>query len=364
MLAKEGEGWSSSDYGGDVTQQKFLHRQHRCLSLKAIVSVPTRKTLNCDSLSEMTTHLSSKVIGPPISLRLDDQVRTEAYFQNFGIPKVDIEGILITMDSTTKSDGKPIGKEGDGLLSSFIISFASLGLDMLIFIYFHDFIDWDWFSWRKPLLGVLFPSEVLPNILAIHVPKDRKRDELLWEHTSNGQYTVKSGYFSAYVRSLGALSISGGFDGWRKLRSLKLPPKLTLFFWIVLHRILPVKARRFLENVQVGFLFLVGCPLSVLDWVAKWWSEASNKETIVESIYILWGIWCQRNQFVFSNVQDGIEVAVRNVSLGKVLLHGFWMVADDRDGTLKVYACSLFMVEAIAVLNRGWRSVAVLTDCL
>ncbi|KAF7139100.1 hypothetical protein RHSIM_Rhsim07G0160200 [Rhododendron simsii] len=272
----------------------------------------------------MTTNLSSKVIGPPISLRPDDQVRTEAYFQNFGIPKVDIEGILITMDSTTKSDGKPIGK-GDGLLSSFIISFASLGLDMLIFIYFHDFIDWDWFSWRKPLLGVLFPSEVLPNILAIHLPKDRKRDELLWEHTSNGQYTVKSGYFSAYVRSLGALFISGGFDGWRKLRSLKLPPKLTLFFWIVLHRILPVKARRFLENVQ-----------------------------------------------------DGIEVAVRNVydafaqmNLGKVLLHGFWMVADDRDGTLKVYACSLFMVEAIAVLkalewawNRGWRSVAVLTDCL
>ncbi|KAF7112951.1 hypothetical protein RHSIM_RhsimUnG0175300 [Rhododendron simsii] len=45
--------------------------------------------------------------------------------------------------------------------------------------------------------------------------------------------------------------------------------------------------------------------------------------------------------------------------------------ADDRGGTLKVYACSAFMVEAIAVLkayewawNRGWRSVEVFTDCL
>ncbi|KAE9465717.1 hypothetical protein C3L33_02377, partial [Rhododendron williamsianum] len=45
--------------------------------------------------------------------------------------------------------------------------------------------------------------------------------------------------------------------------------------------------------------------------------------------------------------------------------------SDDRGGTLKVYACSVFMVEAIAVLkalewvwNRGWRSVEVLTDCL
>lgn len=51
----------------------------------------------------------------------------------------------------------------------------------------------------------------------------------------------------------------------------------------------------------------------MLDWVAKWWSEAPDKEAIVESIYIMWGIWCQHNQFVFSNVQDGIEVAVRNV---------------------------------------------------
>ncbi|KAI8568173.1 hypothetical protein RHMOL_Rhmol02G0176800 [Rhododendron molle] len=97
---------------------------------------------------------------------------------------------------------------------------------------------------------------------------------------------------------------------------------------------------------------------------------------------------------------DGIEVAVRNVydafAQMKSLLGGLkkcstsflgadawrkeswegvvaWVLdgADDRGGTLKVYACSAFMVEAIAVLkalewawNRGWRSVEVLTDCL
>ncbi|KAI8523438.1 hypothetical protein RHMOL_Rhmol13G0073600 [Rhododendron molle] len=77
----------------------------------------------------------------------------------------------------------------------------------------------DRFSWRKPLLGVLFPSEVLPNILSIHVPKDRKRDELLWEHTSNGQYTVKSGFFSAYDGI--EVAVRNVYDAFAQMKSLQ-----------------------------------------------------------------------------------------------------------------------------------------------
>ncbi|KAI8523437.1 hypothetical protein RHMOL_Rhmol13G0073600 [Rhododendron molle] len=177
----------------------------------------------------------------------------------------------------------------------------------------------DRFSWRKPLLGVLFPSEVLPNILSIHVPKDRKRDELLWEHTSNGQYTVKSGFFSAYVSSLGALSISGGyFEGWRKLWSLKLPPKLALFFWRVLHRILPVK-----DGIEVAVR-------NVYDAFAQMKSLQGGLKKCSTS-FLGADAWRKESwEGVVAWVLDG---------------------ADDRGGTLKVYACSVFMVEAIAVLK-------------
>ncbi|KAI8523439.1 hypothetical protein RHMOL_Rhmol13G0073600 [Rhododendron molle] len=133
----------------------------------------------------------------------------------------------------------------------------------------------DRFSWRKPLLGVLFPSEVLPNILSIHVPKDRKRDELLWEHTSNGQYTVKSGFFSAYDGI--EVAVRNVYDAFAQMKSL-----------------------------QGG---LKKCSTSFLG------ADAWRKES-----------W----EGVVAWVLDG---------------------ADDRGGTLKVYACSVFMVEAIAVLK-------------
>lgn len=208
-----------------------------------------------------------------------------------------------------------------------------------------DLIDWDRLSWRRLLLEVLFPPDIVPNILAIHVSQVKRGDELLWEHTKNGQYSVKSGYFSAYANSFGPLTVSGGFGCWKQLRGLNLPPKYALFLWKMVHRILPVKmvlfrrnlvedvwcpickeeneslehlffqcdeTRRFWRASRLGFDFSVGSPMSVGDWLSKWWADTPDKDAIFESIFIMWGIWCRRNQFVFSNVQDTIEVAVRS----------------------------------------------------
>ncbi|KAE9455654.1 hypothetical protein C3L33_12446, partial [Rhododendron williamsianum] len=93
---------------------------------------------------------------------------------------------------------------------------------------------------------------------------------------------------------------------------------------------------------------------------------------------------CQR---VVCHAEVGVEVGGLEGAGCRIVVDGAWykeswegaiawllLGTDDvssRSSKLKVYACSSFMVEAVAVLkalewakDRGWRQVEVLTDCL
>lgn len=41
-----------------------------------------------------------------------------------------------------------------------------------------DLVDWERMEWRKLLLDVLFPKEVVSKIMAIHIPRVKGIDEV------------------------------------------------------------------------------------------------------------------------------------------------------------------------------------------
>ncbi|KAI8560400.1 hypothetical protein RHMOL_Rhmol04G0252400 [Rhododendron molle] len=194
--------------------------------------------------------------------------------------------------------------------------YLSVGLPVGVnYFQVKDLIDWDRLSWRRPLLEVLFPPDIVPNILAICVSQVKRGDELLWEHTKNGQYSVKLGYFSAYANSSGPLT-----------DTIEVAVRSTYDAVCACQRVVCHAE----VGVEVGGLEGAGCRI-VVDgaWYKECWEGA-----------IAW------------------------------LLLGTDAVSR-RSSKLKVYACSAFMVEAIAVLkalewakDRGWLQVEVLTDCL
>lgn len=214
-----------------------------------------------------------------------------------------------------------------------------------------DLIDEVNFEWRKPLLEVLFPGEIIPRILAIHIPRVTRQDELIWRLSKNGEFSVKCANFEALRTHTGCDGVGRGDEVWRKVWGLNLPPKLALFLWKVLHKIIPTKVvlfrrgmagdmvcpvcgrsdetiehlffecefgRRLWRASSLGLDFIVGSPVSFKEWLLEWVREVPDKSAVVEGIYLLWAVWCARNRVVFDRINDGvvwglqIAMSVRN----------------------------------------------------
>ncbi|KAI8534933.1 hypothetical protein RHMOL_Rhmol10G0135100 [Rhododendron molle] len=58
-----------------------------------------------------------------------------------------------------------------------------------------DLVDWERMEWRKFLLDVLFPKEVVSKIMAIHIPMVKGIDEVYWWGTNkDGKFSLRSAY--------------------------------------------------------------------------------------------------------------------------------------------------------------------------
>lgn len=64
-------------------------------------------------------------------------------------------------------------------------------------VWVQDFIDMDRKSWKKERLLQVISKEEVEAILTIPISMFQREDLLMWHHTSNGEYSVKSGYHIA-----------------------------------------------------------------------------------------------------------------------------------------------------------------------
>ena len=100
-------------------------------------------------------------------------------------------------------------------------------------------------SWDIEILKDYFAPLEVDLILKIPLSYNYVEDKLVWPHTANGVYSVKSGYnFLAKEKSLPSSAFSHQDDGqsvWKKLWSLSVPNKVKNFLWRASREAIPVK---------------------------------------------------------------------------------------------------------------------------
>ena len=106
-------------------------------------------------------------------------------------------------------------------------------------------IDQQTRTWYIDILNGFFAPLEVDLILKIPLSFNYVEDKLVWPHTANGVYSVKSGYnFLAKEKASSPLAASFLDDGrsiWKTLWTLSVPNKIKNFLWRASKEAIPVK---------------------------------------------------------------------------------------------------------------------------
>lgn len=100
-----------------------------------------------------------------------------------------------------------------------------------------DVITVDGRNWDKVKLMQIVSKEEADAILKIPISKFQREDLLVWHYTSNGEYSVKSGYYVANqerTKDEGekpSTSLVINTNLWAIIWKLKVPHKIRHFWW-------------------------------------------------------------------------------------------------------------------------------------
>ncbi|KAM6589363.1 hypothetical protein CsatA_011968 [Cannabis sativa] len=188
--------------------------------------------------------------------------------------------------------------------------------------------------WNVSMLNRFFQPIDSDRILTIPLSYFADMDRLIWHYTSNGSYTVQSGFHLAtsLEEQLCSSASNNHSDWWKFFWKLVLPPKIRIFAWKVLQNILPTAAALFKKKVltsaecslcasnwkSIGHA-LFGCKHARVIWKAsKFQLDLSKAQNMFNGDYlislstilnqqdyelllcIMWGIWTDRNKVVHS----------------------------------------------------------------
>ncbi|XP_043812758.1 uncharacterized protein LOC122723715 [Manihot esculenta] len=153
--------------------------------------------------------------------------------------------------------------------------------------------------WDVEKLMNIFSVADMRAILTIPLPLFPKPDKLIWHLHKKGVYPVKSAYFCDLELS-GRTGVLGYNDGWNRLWSLDVPPKVHNFLWRACRGVLPTRnilLRRGIHvpaaclfcdhDESISHVFL-HCPMAV--------EERTTRMTIHA-----WKLWHARNDRLWVN---------------------------------------------------------------
>ncbi|XP_026434569.1 uncharacterized protein LOC113332110 [Papaver somniferum] len=118
--------------------------------------------------------------------------------------------------------------------------------------YVKNLIDVNNNIWNLNLLNSLFSPEDVIRIRAIKINLHQS-DKVMWAHTHNGMFTIKSAY-KAYMNE-SCTREEASF--WRKVWSLGCLPKIKFFMWKTFSHMLPVNSLLSVYNPSIDDI----CPL-------------------------------------------------------------------------------------------------------
>lgn len=112
-----------------------------------------------------------------------------------------------------------------------------------------ELIDWSAKLWDRQLLELKFHRDEAEAISRIPLSRRHTNDALFWLHSTEGVYSVKTGYHLARelkkeMDVLGEGSVPlGRCMVWGKLWKLHIPNKVRIFAWLACHDILPTRVK-------------------------------------------------------------------------------------------------------------------------
>ncbi|PRQ26177.1 putative RNA-directed DNA polymerase [Rosa chinensis] len=124
--------------------------------------------------------------------------------------------------------------------------------------------SWTNGGWNISFLEQFFEEDIINKILSMPVGfAGGDDDKIIWSGTSNGHFSVKSAYLSLFDEE------NADFC-WKFLWRLCMPPKLKIFFWLIVQGKLLTNAER-MKRRSTRDEF---CPICHLDWVG--WLAANG----------------------------------------------------------------------------------------
>ncbi|KAF5468857.1 hypothetical protein F2P56_012970 [Juglans regia] len=109
-----------------------------------------------------------------------------------------------------------------------------------------DLIDPQMQQWKEPLLQELFTQQEITDIKSIPINMRGREDKLVWQFTTNGLYTVKSGYHLSKVLECAqegeTLSKEKEKQAWKTIWKLRVTPATKMFLWRACNEALPTLA--------------------------------------------------------------------------------------------------------------------------
>jgi ribonuclease HI len=203
--------------------------------------------------------------------------------------------------------------------------------------------DWDMHIFSK----TFFPIEA-EAIYQIPLPNPINEDQISWQGTKDGTYTVKSGYnaqidWESIKYGQGQTSNNDKeAQLWKNLWKTNVPPKQTHLIWRIIHNVIPIKPNLISKGIMCDSL----CPrcnnatesldhaFLHCDWVRQLWFSSpltisttniqthsfgdwlkymilhTNKESIQMIFSITYSIWFTRNKKVFQNINIPVSEAL------------------------------------------------------
>lgn len=127
-------------------------------------------------------------------------------------------------------------------------------------MYVSNFIVNNSRRWDTDKVRNFFTAEDTELILAMRIPQMEVKDRVAWTKTTNGQYTVKSGYHLWHERNVGTMNVVQS-NGWNKIWKLALPHKIKIFLWRFCRNNIPVSRRLSTKGISLP----ITCPMCVND---------------------------------------------------------------------------------------------------
>lgn len=195
-------------------------------------------------------------------------------------------------------------------------------------------------EWNMELISKLLPNEA-QDILSIRPNKLGAQDSLIWLPTKNGEYSTKTGYFTALKRMEtyeNAPLVPQPCNWMKDIWLLPLPPKIRVFLWKIVRGALPLgdnlETRGITTTTNCVFCGLketVNHMFLACNFATEVWSLApihcgdnlANARDFTAALqaskaspnlpprgmvkgslfpWIVWTIWKTRNQRVFENI--------------------------------------------------------------